>query len=149
MAFHNFFNTIFHQRYRTPRHADNEELERKYWKNITFNQPIYGADISGTLTDPDQRHWNIQKLGSILDHVAGDYEIQIEGVNTAYLYFGMWKTTFAWHTEDMDLYSINYIHFGAPKSWYAIPPEHGRRLERLANGMNFVIDVMLIKIRIK
>lgn len=122
-------------RYRTPRHEDYEELERKYWKNITFNQPIYGADISGSLTDSDQDSWNVQRLGSILDYVDGDYGIQIEGVNTAYLYFGMWKTTFAWHTEDMDLYSINYLHFGAPKSWYCIPPEHGRRLERLAAGM--------------
>ncbi|XP_052088292.1 uncharacterized protein LOC127725396 [Mytilus californianus] len=122
------------ERYKTPRHFDYEELERKYWKNITFVNPIYGADISGSLYDPDQDIWNINRLGTILDYVNGDYGIKIEGVNTAYLYFGMWKTTFPWHTEDMDLYSINYVHFGAPKSWYAIPPEHGRRLERLAAG---------------
>ncbi|XP_060082098.1 uncharacterized protein LOC132561390 isoform X2 [Ylistrum balloti] len=121
-------------RYRTPKHFDFDELERKYWKNITFVNPIYGADISGSIYDDDQEYWNINKLGTILDYVAGDYGIKIEGVNTAYLYFGMWKTTFPWHTEDMDLYSINYLHFGAPKSWYSVPPEHGRRLERLASG---------------
>lgn len=122
------------ERYATPRHFDYEDLERKYWKNITYVAPIYGADVSGSLTDNDVDEWNINRLGTILDYVNEDYGISIEGVNTAYLYFGMWKTTFAWHTEDMDLYSINYLHFGAPKTWYAIPPEHGRRLERLANG---------------
>ncbi|KAL3879511.1 hypothetical protein ACJMK2_031806 [Sinanodonta woodiana] len=122
-------------RYRTPKHLDYEELERKYWKNITFPNPIYGADMSGSLTDTDQDIWNINRLGSILDYVGEDYGVKIEGVNTAYLYFGMWKTTFAWHTEDMDLYSINYLHFGAPKSWYAIPPQHGRRFEKLAQGL--------------
>lgn len=121
-------------RYRTPKHSNYDDLERKYWKNITYVSPIYGADVSGSITDPDVKEWNINCLGSILDYVNEDYGISIEGVNTAYLYFGMWKTTFAWHTEDMDLYSINYLHFGAPKTWYAIPPEHGRRLERLANG---------------
>lgn len=122
------------EKYQTPKHFDYEELERKYWKNATFGNAIYGADISGSITDDDQDIWNINRLGTILDYVAGDYGIKIEGVNTAYLYFGMWKTTFAWHTEDMDLYSINYLHFGAPKSWYAVPPEHGQRLERLAQG---------------
>ena len=120
--------------FKTPSYFDYEDLERKYWKNITYVSPIYGADVLGSLTDPAVKEWNINKLGSILDFVSQDYEISIEGVNTAYLYFGMWKTSFAWHTEDMDLYSINYLHFGAAKSWYAIPPDHGNRLERCANG---------------
>ncbi|KAM7344854.1 uncharacterized protein ACRADG_011412 isoform 2-T4 [Cochliomyia hominivorax] len=121
------------ERYQTPKHFDYEDLERKYWKNITYVAPIYGADVSGSITDPDQSSWNINRLGTILDYVNEDYGIQIDGVNTAYLYFGMWKTTFAWHTEDMDLYSINYLHFGAPKTWYAVPPEYGRKLEKVAN----------------
>ncbi|KAM9369300.1 lysine-specific demethylase 4B isoform 1-T1 [Phaethornis superciliosus] len=122
------------EKYCTPRHQDFEDLERKYWKNLTFVSPIYGADISGSLYDSDVEEWNIGNLNTLLDMVEHECGIIIEGVNTPYLYFGMWKTTFAWHTEDMDLYSINYLHFGEPKSWYAIPPEHGKRLERLAKG---------------
>ncbi|XP_053490049.1 lysine-specific demethylase 4B isoform X1 [Ictalurus furcatus] len=122
------------KRYCTPQHKDFDDLERKYWKNLTFVSPIYGADISGSLYDPDITEWNIGHLNTLLDMVEQECGIVIEGVNTPYLYFGMWKTTFAWHTEDMDLYSINYLHFGQPKSWYAIPPEHGKRLERLAKG---------------
>lgn len=123
------------ERYSTPRHYDYEDLERKYWKNVTYIAPTYGADVAGSLTDEDVDVWNINRLGTVLDYVNTDYGVSIAGVNTAYLYFGMWKTSFAWHTEDMDLYSINYLHFGAPKTWYAIPPEHGRKLERLANGI--------------
>uniref|UniRef100_A0A671UDR3 Lysine-specific demethylase 4B n=1 Tax=Sparus aurata TaxID=8175 RepID=A0A671UDR3_SPAAU len=122
------------KRYCTPRHKDFDDLERKYWKNLTFVSPIYGADVSGSIYDEDIHEWNIGHLNTLLDMVEQECGIVIEGVNTPYLYFGMWKTTFAWHTEDMDLYSINYLHFGQSKSWYAIPPEHGKRLERLAQG---------------
>jgi len=126
-------------RYRTPANRGYEDLERKFWTNLTINQPIYGADISGTVTDADQHIWNIGHLGTILDRIG---DVRIEGVNTAYLYFGMWKAMFAWHTEDMDLYSINYLHDGAAKAWYGIPPQYGQRFERLAAGwfvllMNF------------
>ncbi|XP_043909982.1 lysine-specific demethylase 4B [Protopterus annectens] len=122
------------EKYCTPRHQNFEDLERKYWKNLTFVSPIYGADISGTLYENNVDAWNIGSLNTLLDMVQQECGIIIEGVNTPYLYFGMWKTTFAWHTEDMDLYSVNYLHFGEPKSWYTIPPEHGKRLERLAKG---------------
>uniref|UniRef100_G1P7J3 [histone H3]-trimethyl-L-lysine(9) demethylase n=1 Tax=Myotis lucifugus TaxID=59463 RepID=G1P7J3_MYOLU len=121
--------------YQTPPHLDFEDLERKYWKTRLYDSPIYGADVSGSLFDANTKQWNLGHLGTIQDLLEQECGVVIEGVNTPYLYFGMWKTTFAWHTEDMDLYSINYLHFGEPKTWYAVPPEHGQRLERLAREL--------------
>uniref|UniRef100_A0A8C5F6B9 [histone H3]-trimethyl-L-lysine(9) demethylase n=1 Tax=Gadus morhua TaxID=8049 RepID=A0A8C5F6B9_GADMO len=134
MTVREFRKTSNLDKFCNPRYVDFEELERKFWKNLTFNPPLYGADVSGTLYDLDVSEWNIGHLNTILDTVEHESGIKIKGVNTPYLYFGMWKSTFAWHTEDMDLYSINYLHFGEPKSWYVVPPEHGKRLERLAKG---------------
>ncbi|XP_041790844.1 lysine-specific demethylase 4A isoform X2 [Chelmon rostratus] len=134
MTVYEFRKTSNMDKFCNPRYGDFEELERKFWKNLTFNPPLYGADVGGTLYDPDVTEWNIGRLNTILDTVESESGIKIKGVNTPYLYFGMWKSAFAWHTEDMDLYSINYLHFGEPKSWYVVPPEHGKRLERLAKG---------------
>ncbi|EHA57186.1 hypothetical protein MGG_09186 [Pyricularia oryzae 70-15] len=102
-----------------------EELERTYWKTLTYAQPLYGADLAGTLFHEDTELWNLNKLPNLLD-VLGT---KVPGVNTAYLYLGMWKATFAWHLEDVDLYSINYLHFGAPKQWYSISQADARRFE--------------------
>lgn len=44
-------------RYTTPPHFDYEDLDRKYWRNISYFPPIYGADVSGSLTDPDVKEW--------------------------------------------------------------------------------------------
>jgi hypothetical protein len=101
------------------------ELETAYWKSLTFNNPLYGADMPGSLFDDTTESWNVAKLENLLD-VLGQ---KVPGVNTAYLYLGMWKASFAWHLEDVDLYSINYIHFGAPKQWYSISQEDARRFE--------------------
>ncbi|XP_041862274.1 lysine-specific demethylase 4A-like isoform X2 [Melanotaenia boesemani] len=134
MTVHEFRKTSKLDKFCSPRYVNFGELERKFWKNLTFNPPLYGADVSGTLYDPDVTEWNIGHLNTILDTVESESDIKIKGVNTPYLCFGMWKSAFAWHTEDMDLYSISYLHYGEPQSWYAVPPEHGRKLERLAKG---------------
>lgn len=85
MTVKQFRDLALSERYQTPKHFDYEDLERKYWKNITYIAPIYGADVAGTLTDNDVTSWNINNLGTILDYVNKDYGISIAGVNTAYV----------------------------------------------------------------
>ncbi|KAF8513261.1 JmjC-domain-containing protein [Hysterangium stoloniferum] len=109
-------------------------LERMYWRSCGFGKaPWYGADMKGSLFTPATKHWNVATLPSALSRLLGS-DSQISGVNTPYLYFGMWRATFAWHVEDMDLFSINYIHFGAPKFWYAMPQSRASNLETTMKG---------------
>ncbi|KAI3404623.2 hypothetical protein KGF56_002568 [Candida oxycetoniae] len=108
-----------------------KDLERAYWKSLTYAEPIYGADTLGSLFTEDIKSWNVAKLPNILDLM----EEEIPGVNNAYLYAGTWKATFAWHLEDQDLYSINYLHFGAPKQWYSIPQSENKKFFSLMKDL--------------
>ncbi|KAK2496041.1 hypothetical protein MC885_005441 [Smutsia gigantea] len=119
-------------KYQTRPHSDFEGLERKHWKTRLSGSPICSADISGSLSDEDRKQWNVGHLGTIQDLLEQECRGVVEGVNTPYLYFSIWQAMFAWPTEDMDLYSLNYLPFGAYKSWYAVPPENSGRLECLA-----------------
>lgn len=104
-----------------------QELEKSYWKSLTFNNPMYGADLPGSLFDDSTKDWNVAHLDNILNRLG----VTLPGVNSAYLYLGMWKATFSWHVEDMDLYSINYIHFGAPKQWYSVSQDDNQKFEKV------------------
>jgi hypothetical protein len=141
--------------------ASVEQLERKFWKRLgpTMQPPMYGADMEGTLFGTEECcGWNISKLHSCLQLLLSDPHPQlpshnksttttttpttappaqegIPGVTTPYLYFGMWASVFCAHTEDMHLLSINYLHAGAPKIWYAVAPgEDAKRFEQLCEG---------------
>ncbi|KAG9312599.1 JmjC domain, hydroxylase-domain-containing protein [Chiua virens] len=106
-----------------------QKLERQYWRNCGFGRPAwYGADTQGSLYTDETKIWNVGHLPSFLSRILPSSQ-GLPGVNLPYLYFGMWRATFAWHVEDMDLFSINYIHFGAPKFWYAVPQGRANALE--------------------
>ena len=135
-----------------PTHA---ALEREFWKKVAYDPPTYCADVAGTLFDqPEEMEandgdtqssdddatrvtegWDVSRLDSLLSRTLREKNITLKGVNSSYLYFGMWRALFAWHTEDCDLYSVNYLHYGAPKFWYAVAPEDRERFEILAQGM--------------
>lgn len=75
-AFHWISQNMSHCRFCNPRYADFDELERKFWKNLTFNPPLYGADVSGTLYDSVSGHMlsnnpvlNLQFDAHILNHM--------------------------------------------------------------------------------
>ncbi len=93
-------------------HRQDDLLERAFWSSVTLNPPLYGADTPVSFFDEKVEGWNIRDLGCLLTqhHVP-----RIPGVTTPMTYFGMWKSFFSWHVEDMDLFSVNYMHFGAPK----------------------------------
>ena len=78
---------------------------------LKFSSPLYGADAPGSLFDKGVP-WNLAEIDSLLKK---GLKKDITGVTTPYLYIGSWKEMFAWHKEDLDLYSINYLHFGKPK----------------------------------
>lgn len=46
-----------------------------------------------------------------------------------YVYVGSWKSMFGWHKEDMDLYSINYVHHGQSKFWYGVDLRDNEKFE--------------------
>ncbi len=93
------------------------------------------AILSGSLFTDETTSWNVAHLTSALSRLLPASANGLPGVNMPYLYFGMWRATFAWHVEDMDLFSINYIHFGAPKFWYAVPQARAVALEQAMKGL--------------
>lgn len=118
-----------------PTEEEVAQIERRFWKNVQFFPPLYGADVQMTLFDDDYcKTWNLNRLNDLLQRKLSMHDIVIPGINTPYLYIGSFKSTFCWHTEDLELYSINYMHFGAPKTWYTIPMEHKQKFEKLAES---------------
>ena len=81
---------------------------------------------SGTAWDGILDAVNISQL--YLSSPRSSYKLLITFTSTATF------PTACRHTEDVDLHSVNYLHYGAPKSWYCIAPAHRARFELLLKG---------------
>lgn len=137
--------------FKTPPHQSYEEIEKLYWDGLSEFVAIYGADINASLIDSDQEVMNLNNLNTILEIPSNPDDInssledndqeteklnqKFKGITHSYIYVGMWRSTFTMHSEDMDLYSINYLHCGSPKAWYAIPPDQYNKFLRLCEEL--------------
>uniref|UniRef100_A0A915P1U9 JmjC domain-containing protein n=1 Tax=Meloidogyne floridensis TaxID=298350 RepID=A0A915P1U9_9BILA len=135
MSVKQFRKTISSKKFRKPNNINLCNIESVFWDNLINNETLYGSDTPGSFFDKDVKEFNINNLGTILDILMEKKNRAniFEGVNTPYLYFGAFKSIFTWHIEDMDLYSINYLHFGEPKFWYAIPTKFSDSFEKMAS----------------
>jgi len=56
--------------YKAPLQDDFESLERKYWKTIIYNSPIYGAGVQQTLFDDNVK---VSDLFTFIDNYPDIY----------------------------------------------------------------------------
>lgn len=130
ISYHDFAQLANSDNYREPPTTNYVELNQKYFSSLkdANHKPIYADGFEGTLFDASCTNCNLNNLGDVLGDLPRN---TYRGITSPYLYIGMWRTSFAWHTEDKDLYSINYLHFGKPKTWFVVPPAYAKDLEKL------------------
>ncbi|XP_030639684.1 lysine-specific demethylase 5B-B isoform X2 [Chanos chanos] len=128
-----------------------ELVEKEFWRLVgTIEEDVtveYGADIASKefgsgfpirngrfkVAPQDEKYlncgWNLNNMAmmdpSVLTHVTAD----ICGMTLPWLYVGMCFSSFCWHIEDHWSYSINYLHWGEPKTWYGAPGFAAEQLE--------------------
>ncbi|KAM4613210.1 lysine (K)-specific demethylase 5Ba isoform 2-T2 [Polymixia lowei] len=128
-----------------------ELVEKEFWRLVsTIEEDVtveYGADIAskdygsgfpvknGHVEIPPEDEdylssgWNLNNMpvldASVLTHITAD----ICGMKLPWLYVGMCFSSFCWHIEDHWSYSINYLHWGEPKTWYGAPGYAAEHLE--------------------
>ncbi|XP_056131035.1 lysine-specific demethylase 5B-B [Lampris incognitus] len=130
-----------------------ELVEKEFWRLVgAIEEDVtveYGADIASKefgsgfpirngkfkVCPADEKYlkcgWNLNNMAmmdpSVLTHVTAD----ICGMTLPWLYVGMCFSSFCWHIEDHWSYSINYLHWGEPKTWYGAPGFAAEHLEKV------------------
>ncbi|CAL9188394.1 unnamed protein product [Musa hybrid cultivar] len=116
------------------------EIETLFWR-ASADKPFsveYANDMPGSGFAPlpsDGRHcwrdkapanvgesaWNMRGVSRAKGSLLQFMKEEIPGVTSPMVYVAMLFSWFAWHVEDHELHSLNYLHMGAGKTWYGVP----------------------------
>ncbi|XP_026125631.1 lysine-specific demethylase 5C isoform X3 [Carassius auratus] len=116
------------------RHLSDEEEVSFFFFYFSFF-PCFGQESKliplFLLQEYARSGWNLNVMPvleqSVLCHINAD----ISGMKVPWLYVGMVFSAFCWHIEDHWSYSINYLHWGEPKTWYGVPSSAAEKLEEV------------------
>uniref|UniRef100_A0A8C8H0L5 [histone H3]-trimethyl-L-lysine(4) demethylase n=1 Tax=Oncorhynchus tshawytscha TaxID=74940 RepID=A0A8C8H0L5_ONCTS len=128
-----------------------ELVEKEFWRLVSsIEEDViveYGADISSKevgsgfpvrdgkrrlLGDQEEyanSGWNLNNMPVLEQSVLTHINVDISGMKVPWLYVGMCFSSFCWHIEDHWSYSINFLHWGEPKTWYGVPAHAAEQLE--------------------
>uniref|UniRef100_A0A3P8VVD3 [histone H3]-trimethyl-L-lysine(4) demethylase n=1 Tax=Cynoglossus semilaevis TaxID=244447 RepID=A0A3P8VVD3_CYNSE len=128
-----------------------ELVEKEFWRLVSsIEEDViveYGADISSKdvgsgfpIRDGKRRllgdeeeyansGWNLNNMPVLEQSVLAHINVDISGMKVPWLYVGMCFSSFCWHIEDHWSYSINFLHWGEPKTWYGVPASAAEQLE--------------------
>ncbi|ONK58949.1 uncharacterized protein A4U43_C08F1390 [Asparagus officinalis] len=133
-------NKVFARRYSSAGCLPTKYLEEEFWHEIAYGKTEtveYACDIDGSAfssspTDElGKSKWNLKGLSRLPNSTLRLLGSAIPGVTDPMLYIGMLFSMFAWHVEDHYLYSINYQHCGASKTWYGVPGHAASDFEKV------------------
>ncbi|KAL3524536.1 hypothetical protein ACH5RR_017370 [Cinchona calisaya] len=128
-------------------------LEREFWNEMTNGKKgtveyainVDGSAFSCSSADPlAGSNWNLKALPHLHRCTLRLLKNAIPGVTDPMLYIGMLFSMFAWHVEDHYLYSINYHHCGAPKTWYGVPSNAALKFENIVQ--HYVYDHEILSV---
>ncbi|KAJ0461868.1 putative transcription factor & chromatin remodeling JUMONJI family [Helianthus annuus] len=126
-------------------------MEREFWLEMTRGKKgtvEYGVNVDGSaFSSSSDDHlanskWNLKKLPRLPRSALRFFENDIPGVTDPMLYIGMLFSMFAWHVEDHYLYSINYHHCGAPKTWYGVPGSAADEFEKVIQNHVYTREIL-------
>ncbi|XP_052211675.1 putative lysine-specific demethylase JMJ16 isoform X2 [Diospyros lotus] len=140
-----------------------ERIEGEYRRIIESPteqiEVLYGADLNGRVfgsgfptmsnsadasTYPDYvgSGWNLNNLPTFTGSLLVFESCETSSILTPQVFVGMCFSSHCWEVEEHHLYSLFYMHLGAPKVWYGIP---GRYYFKFEAAMKKYFPDLLVK----